>query len=199
LILIGETTFLGQLLESGKTDRNLPMAKEDVEILFKGTGFANKFYSEQFCVLVEDFNRSIHNEYDRNQLLPLKHVGNLGQGAWGVVDVAINVYTNQRVAVKTVRAHTKRQAKDLRQIFDQEVLSLQKLTVHQHIVKYIASYTKGMELALLLLPVADTNLRDFLLELSGTENLDQTNQDVLYRSFGCLSTALAFIHDHKSM
>jgi serine/threonine protein kinase len=41
-------------------------------------------------------------------------------------------------------------------------------------------------LELLLLPVADTNLRDFLLEVSGPENPDQRTKDILYRCFGCL-------------
>jgi hypothetical protein len=57
LILLEETTLLRQLqlLQTEKTDSNLPMTKEDLEIVLGGTDIAKRFYVEQYWVLVQDF------------------------------------------------------------------------------------------------------------------------------------------------
>jgi len=67
-------------------------------------------------------------------------------------------------------------------------------------VQFICAYTTPSSLALLLLPVGDLDfdyLRDFeLWEQVSTEWL---HTNVLLRAFGCLTPALAFIHDHSGI
>jgi serine/threonine protein kinase len=78
----------------------------------------------------------------------------------------------------------------------EEVSHLQRLR-HMHIIQVVRTYVHGKTLAILLYPVAEYSLDTFLEALS--ENT-VTAEGILVmgrslrKSFGCLATALHFVH-----
>ncbi|KAK3337779.1 kinase-like domain-containing protein, partial [Cercophora scortea] len=74
--------------------------------------------------------------------------------------------------------------------FEKELASLKKLR-HRHVVQLRGSYTDSSSLGLLILPIADWNLREYLC----TEDVaPEVRKRCLRHFFGCLATALAYIH-----
>ena len=88
----------------------------------------------------------------------------------------------------------------------QEIHNLRRLSLeaktkpHHHIVKLEATYTDSVYFALLMSPVAESDLSDSLLpdsKLTG-DSYDR-NIDFLRASFGCLANALDYLHNTVQM
>lgn len=76
-----------------------------------------------------------------------------------------------------------------------EVAHLNRLR-HAHIVRVIGSYTIGQEFSILIYPVAQYNLEIFMQEmLEDPSFTKERRQEILPYFFGCLSSALAYIHE----
>lgn len=69
---------------------------------------------------------------------------------------------------------------------------MRRLKTHWHIVTYVGSYVAGSELGILLSPIADHNMHDFLTSID--EGLLMNCHQVLRKSLGCLMAGLAFMH-----
>ncbi|KAF1828174.1 kinase-like protein, partial [Decorospora gaudefroyi] len=63
---------------------------------------------------------------------------------------------------------------------------------NQHFVQYIGSYTTVRSLDLIMTPVADCTLAEYMEEL-GTTASDSTLQSF----FGCLATSIAYLHTNR--
>jgi serine/threonine protein kinase len=74
--------------------------------------------------------------------------------------------------------------------FRKEVESLQEVSYH-HIVELAESYSTPTAIALILSPVADMNLAQFLT----TDPQSDYKRALLRNFFGCLSTRLAYLHE----
>jgi serine/threonine protein kinase len=72
-----------------------------------------------------------------------------------------------------------------------EVAHITRLN-HAHIIRVIGTYVKGAELSILLYPVADENLETFL-ERTPTQ-FSIAHSIALYSLYGCLSSAVHYIH-----
>ncbi len=106
-----------------------------------------------------------------------------------VLDVISNTVYARKV-IKTNRRNARR-------TFNNEIGNLRRLGEerrHRHIVELVCFYTHKTELGLILLPVARCNLETFLDEFDASSDRDST---ILHRCFGCLTSALAFIHDKE--
>ncbi len=197
LQIMHRADLMHSFLAAGKTDASLPMIEDDLVHIIGHTSSAREFHTEQKRALVRDIPSDHHVDFAEEDLVPLRSSGYLGTGACGVVDIVQNVFSGSILARK-VLTPVKRERRLLKRFFDSEISSLRKLKSHQHIVQYVGSYTRGASLALLLLPVADCSLREFL---AGSRNpLDRDrNSHILFRCFGCLASALAYMHDHRSL
>lgn len=69
--------------------------------------------------------------------------------------------------------------------FRNEISILEKLS-HEHIVKLVGSYTDPRFVGIIMLPIADCNLERYLQ--------DAVELSLLQTFFGCLATALSFLH-----
>jgi len=76
--------------------------------------------------------------------------------------------------------------------FTKELSNLKGLS-HKHLVKLAGSYTDKKFVAIIMLPVADMNLQTFL----ENTNLDDTSRSFLRPFFGCLTSALLYLHDNR--
>lgn len=62
---------------------------------------------------------------------------------------------------------------------------------HRHLVKIVGSYTDSKCFAFLMEPVAQCNMLDYL------QNIESPQIPVLRKFFGCLATAVTYLHDQK--
>ena len=119
-----------------------------------------------------------HARQNRSRLsnLPLPF---LGRGAYGSVDVVQQCYTGQVFARKRSRITS----------FHREV-EITKRLKHPHIIQFVAAYTQNSSLNLIISPVAESTLRDYLDFPGGQEE----SESQIHRWVGCLSSALSYIH-----
>ena len=83
----------------------------------------------------------------------------------------------------------------LRNMIRTEILFLKEL-YHQHKVRICGSYELlDATIGILVTPVADCDLRNYLDYQSGTYREKYRKIEILSQGMGCLAVALSFIHD----
>jgi hypothetical protein len=93
-----------------------------------------------------------------------------------------------RLARKTMLCHRRFTAKEA----FEEVKHLHKLQ-HSHIVRLVGSYMQRRYLSILTFPVADLDL-DAYMRFSNTDSESSGRACALMRSYGCLVSALKYVH-----
>ncbi|KAF2202977.1 hypothetical protein GQ43DRAFT_470393 [Delitschia confertaspora ATCC 74209] len=118
----------------------------------------------------------------------------LGKGGSAEVSRVRHIVSGKEFARKRiVRGQTIAiQKKQLRE-FEREVSILKRLR-HKHIIRFVASYTDFESFCLILSPVAKDVLKSMLERQSREDPLSSEDCAILRRSFGCLTTALAYVH-----
>lgn len=119
----------------------------------------------------------------------------LGDGGFGDVDHVQSRLSLRSFARKRI-PRGKLFSKDKRRIemFQNELANLKKLS-HHHLVTLIGSYTDRECVGLLMTPVADCNLSSFLK--SDFALSLESKQVYIRRFFGCLATAVQYLHSQK--
>ncbi|KAL6709615.1 hypothetical protein ACN47E_001043 [Coniothyrium glycines] len=114
----------------------------------------------------------------------------LGSGGFGVVDRVRSKLTLQEYARKRLdRTKTFARNREALALFENEVHNLKRLS-HFHLIEFKGSYTDKRYVGIIMQPVADIDLRHYMIGLNGS--VDELS---LLRSFvGCLSTALMYLH-----
>ncbi|KAI9695521.1 MAG: hypothetical protein M1836_006438 [Candelina mexicana] len=130
--------------------------------------------------------------FKEDEVLPWRHIDNLGRGGFGSVDRVEQIHGGQILARKVLR-YQPRQAKQVKAKFEEEIAHLQKLGSHRHVVQLICTYQHECDFGILMLPVAPINLYDFLRKRMSSNEEDRYLETLL-QSFGCLLSGLSFIH-----
>lgn len=118
------------------------------------------------------------------------YLKDLGAGGFGEVDSVIGEMSLKTFARKRIKRH-RLYSKDKAslQVFENELQTLKKLS-HQHLVQLVGSYTDSSCVGLIMTPVADMNLATYLKQSTDAES----RKICLRRFFGCLVTALSYLH-----
>jgi serine/threonine protein kinase len=134
-----------------------------------------------------------HGHFPDASEVPLKKVGELGKGGSGFVDRVVSTITHREYALKSIkRGQTFRKDKEVLRDFERELSNLKRLSrAHKHIIDLIGSYTEPRYVCILF-PVADYNLSEFLAQTELHER-----RWSLRSYFGCLASALGFLHANK--
>ena len=134
-----------------------------------------------------------HRHFSRSEDVPFQKLEELGKGGFGFVDRVVSTITYKEYPRKLIfRGKTfKKNAQVLRD-FERELENLKKLS-HVHVVELIGSYTDPRFVEILMCPVADYHLQDILER----ENLPAGERSFLRTFFGCLATALVYLHRNK--
>lgn len=111
----------------------------------------------------------------------------LGSGSYSIVEEVLHRPTQLRCARKTSRADQP----SLSDHLHVEVRTLQLLR-HKHIVRLLHSFSIGKQFNILLAPVAEVNLAEYLKTVTPFASECGIH---LKRFFGCLTSAVLYIHD----
>ena len=132
-----------------------------------------------------------------------QHIRMLGHGGSASVEQVLDLTTGSVFARKTIRNVYSRNVEEAKRKLLNEIRIMQRLP-HHHIVRVHSTRIEGRELTMILDPAADggdladylQNYRDQGFHLLG-EDISKENERlnfVLLKAFGCLASALDFIH-----
>ena len=137
----------------------------------------------------EDSHLPGHIHLLASETPPFEVLDSLGHGCGVSVDKVRNLVDGRICARKT--CDTPSSAR--RKAFFGEVQIIQKLH-HLHVVEVLGSYSRGKISSMLLLPVADGDLGDFMEDLDH-DSRDQV--DLLIKWTACLAEGLRYIHSQN--
>lgn len=181
----------------GITDVSFPFTRTTLPKALRDHSARLKFLELQHLVYnTEALNleRGIHHgHFGKSSEIPLKKIRELGKGGFRYVDHVVSTLSNREYARKLIpRGRTFRKDKAVIQAFVKELSSLGRLS-HHHLVSLVASYTDKRFVALIMSPVADCNLETLLAQSNG----GHPARPFLRSFFGCLTTALGYLHDNR--
>lgn len=153
---------------------------------FRNSSSPGAFTQAQQQVCSSRWAEDVHLNFMRDDDEYLDKLKELGSGGTGFVDHVWCPSFRKNYARKVIT----RSPEGLR-IFAKEIKML-KAVNHHHCVSLIGSYTDTRVIAILSEPVADMNLGTFL----DATPIPTDRKDLLQTSFGCLSVALAYLHEN---
>ncbi|KAF2133136.1 kinase-like protein [Dothidotthia symphoricarpi CBS 119687] len=179
-----------KLLEAHVTDFWLPIPKRVVQ---KVLGENTKSFMDAQEKILED---GIPINYIGQHLslmdfdcMDFEEVKPLGFGGFGTVHHVVDKRTNQAYARKIMnRPMDLKRHRETMKIFKKEVDGMRRVR-HRHCVDLVATCTDEDSVVLLTSPVADMNLAQFL-----DADLGILQLDLLRRAVGCITSALAYLH-----
>ena len=98
------------------------------------------------------------------------------------------VYARKRINRKRCFGHDTQAQK----VYENEIKVLSKVKEHDHLIKVAGTYTDKKYLVMLLVPVADGNLKEYM----NRGSLTSTAEQIRFRTyFGCLAHTIRYLHD----
>ncbi|KAF1961409.1 hypothetical protein CC80DRAFT_437190 [Byssothecium circinans] len=136
-----------------------------------------------------------HRHFRSADDVPFIKVEELGKGQYGFVDRVISTVSHKEYARKLIpRGRTFQRDQKILRDFERELGTLKKLRNHRHIVQLIGSYTDPRFVGIVMSPVAECDLKDFLHNCASDGK--KSPQSFLRSFFGCLTSALTYLHDN---
>ena len=163
---------------------------------------AHEFLQAQRVVLSSalDLERETgrHRHFPSSDDVPFIKVEELGKGAFGYVDRVVSTVSHKEYARKLIpRGRTFQRNQKILRDFERELGTLKKLRHHRHIVQLIGSYTDPRFVGIVMSPVAECDLKDFLNNCVSDNMASPHSWKSFARSFfGCLTSALSYLHDN---
>ncbi|KAE9366240.1 kinase-like protein [Stipitochalara longipes BDJ] len=187
---------LVRLLEKGYDDNSLPLTKDDLKTTDIAGIEAESFLIQQYRACRRCLNDSNHLKLGNFEPLPLKRCPDKTQphkGSFSYVEIVKDVFPPRDTYLK--KWHDDPRFKNHLQ---QEKDILQRLN-HDHIVKFVKSFERSRDWGMLLSPVADMDLSNYINKCFDRDPSGPNPQERInfLKIFGCLSVGLEHIHSHK--
>ncbi|KAH7384701.1 kinase-like domain-containing protein [Pyrenochaeta sp. MPI-SDFR-AT-0127] len=194
---IGQVPAIDLFIRGGITDLSFPFSQKTLPYEFKSQSARCDFLEAQVIVLTKalDLEKEDgrHRHFADATDAPFEKLAELGKGAYGYVDRVRSTISYREYARKLIpRGRTFHKDRAVLQDFERELGTLKKLS-HQHIVELIGSYTDPRYVGIIMSPVADCNMKDFL----DASPLSTNSRSFLRTFYGCLAAALRYLHEHR--
>jgi hypothetical protein len=142
----------------------------------------------------------LHQVYVAKADIPYQHLDYLGRGTFGWVDKVLHTKSSSdRIcyARKIIEASNWNASQELEVI--QNEVSIIKRLQHEHMAKLVSTYQFEKQFCIIMLPVAECHLGDFLFNLEKTENEVDREKSLqsIWRWYGCLAGAVNYLHEKK--
>lgn len=196
LRVIGHLDLLDSCIDIGFSDYWFPVTERNLPDVLRQS-IRTAFVEAQQMVMTQSMNlekgdRGEHCYFRKGDTLPLETREVLGRGGFGQVDRVLSLISFKEYARKRVlrsSAFRGRKKEDIKQ-FIAEIEILKRLK-HHHVVEFVGSYTDAKYIGLIMTPIADGDLTSYLSVATSSKHPE------LRTFFGCLATALEFLHDHN--
>ncbi|OCK90737.1 kinase-like protein [Cenococcum geophilum 1.58] len=200
LRLIDQLPTIDIFLAQGITDYWFPFEHKTLPSSLSPSAM-DLFLRTQHLVLTKslDLERETgqHKHFSHSDDVPFIKVAELGQGGYGYVDKVVSTVSYKEYARKLIpRTRTFKKDRKVLKEFEHELAHLKKLK-HGHIVQFIGSYTDPRFVSIIMSPVADCNLKEYLeVESIGSVERVSERRSFLRTFFGCLTSALCYLHEN---
>jgi hypothetical protein len=199
LHMIGCREAVDEFVQHGYSDIALPYTAANLPKAVRGDKARRQFLDLQNFVLTAHAEH-LEKEGESHQNVEgsaddyFITVKELGRGSFGQVDHVVGRLSIDHFARKRIpRGKSFKRDQEAIKSFETELKTLKTLS-HRHLVKLISSYTDQNWVGLVMKPVADRNFEHFL----SNEDIDQIDrQTCLRRFFGCLATAVDYLHQKQ--
>ncbi|KAH7089001.1 kinase-like domain-containing protein [Paraphoma chrysanthemicola] len=190
---ISSLDILDRCVDIGFSDYWFPVTERSLPD-FVRPSIRKAFVDAQKLILTKSMDlekgeQGRHCYFQRGESLPFEMKGILGSGGYGQVDKVLSLISFKHYARKRVlRSFTFRGRKkeDIKQ-FISEIEILKRLK-HRHVVEFVGSYTDAKYIGLIMTPIAEGDLGSYMARATPAEHAE------LRTFFGCLATALEFLH-----
>lgn len=197
LRLAGHLDLLDSLIGLGFTDHWFPVTAQIFPDTLSPTAIANILNAQPLVLTkssaLEKGKDGQHACFGPGEDLPFERKAFLGRGGSGFVEKVLSRISHKEYALKRIHRQTyfKGAANSMEQcVRELEVL---KRLEHRHIVDFVGSYTDPEFIGLLMSPVAECNLADYFNLIPNSKD----HESLLRSFFGCLATALKYIHESR--
>lgn len=199
LRIINQLPLIDIFVAQGISDIWFPFSQRSLPEAFQSLSARLDFLEAQQAVLTKSLDleheNGKHRHFSNAAEVPLVKTAELGKGGYGYVDRVISTISHREYARKLIpRGRTFKKDKEVLRAFERELLNLKRLSrSHIHIVEFIGSYTDPRYVGIIMSPVADCNLKEFLTRAP----LPDEQRSFLRTFFGCLTSALCFLHTNR--
>jgi serine/threonine protein kinase len=199
LRIINQLPLIDIFVTQGISDIWFPFSQKSLPEAFQSPSARLDFLEAQQVVLTKSLDleheNGKHRHFSNAAEVPLVKTAELGKGGYGYVDRVISTISHREYARKLIpRGRTFKKDKEVLRAFERELLNLKRLSrSHIHIVEFVGSYTDPRYVGIIMSPVADCDLKEFLARAP----LPDEQQSFLRTFFGCLTSALYFLHTNR--
>lgn len=140
----------------------------------------------------------MHLVYNQSSDIPFIHQSILGEGSFGWVDLVKRQDRSGHAkffARKSIRIRPGQTESQLQSIHN-EVSIVNRLR-HKHITRVITTYLCKKTFAIIMLPVADVNLKEWMEQIDISDKSQEEQCKLLPKWSQCLANALEYIHDQR--
>ncbi|RMJ17772.1 hypothetical protein CDV36_002555 [Fusarium kuroshium] len=192
LRMIKLASLMDEFVKEGLLDLNFPYHKGRIPLCVKPQSARNKFFDNQKLVLttIKAAETGEHASLALEADSHFTNIKKLGGGGQGIVEKVTSKLSLRDYARKSMLRSRKFEGSGEAEIaFGNELQNLKKLS-HRHLVKYVGSYTDPRVFAILLLPVADMDLKTFLSQ----DPFPEGELSSVREYFGCITAGIANLH-----
>jgi len=196
LRVVNQVQVIDSFIAQGVSDIWFPFSLKTLPEILRTPSSRSEFLEAQGLVLTKAFDLERedgkHRHFSKAEDVPMRKIEELGKGGFGYVDRVVSTITYKEYARKLIpRGRTFKKDMKVLKDFERELGHLKKLR-HIHIVELIGSYTDPKYVGIIMSPVAEYNLKDFL----ALDPLPSGKRSFLRTFFGCLAAALCYLHDN---
>ncbi|OCL09379.1 kinase-like protein [Glonium stellatum] len=192
LRMIGKVDLMDAFVEQNLFDIKFPYVSLTIPLIVKNIGLRLKFLQNQKLVLTDakDMESGAHAHLAVDAGSHFVTFRLLGRGAFGDVERVGSNLSLKDYARKWIIRRKKFDSSEANEIaFRNKVGHLKKFS-HQHLVKYIGSYTDPRFFGLLILPIADCDLREYL----SRDPFPESDLNHLRHFYGYITSAVTYLH-----
>jgi len=139
----------------------------------------------------EASEKTLSSDLDEN-MLPFKSIRELGHGGYGIVDEVVSGTSKKTYARKTIRSRASHHTTSYISQLQNELRVLKDLD-HPHLIKLVGYYTTHTSFYIIMSPVGDVNLADYMHGHSSTT----LTQNFFLGWMSCLASAVEYLHDEN--
>lgn len=197
LRMVNQVQVIDSFVAQGVSDIWFPFSLKTIPETLRSPSSRFEFLEAQNLVLTKAFDLERedgkHRHFWKAEDVPMRKIEELGKGGFGYVDRVVSTITHKEYARKLIpRGRTFKKNVEVLKDYERELGHLKKLS-HIHIVELVGSYTDPKFVGIIMSPVADYNLKDFLAQ----SVLPSGARSFLRTFFGCLAAALGYLHDSQ--
>lgn len=201
LRMLGCPELMDLFIHEHRQDISLPYNERNLPDIIKGQVYRSKFLAIQNLVLPLEHAKElelgehVHFRAPPDQYFQTRRP--LDEGGYHTRSIVDHVYStlslNQYARKRISRRRASEENAESLSTFENDLNALKTL-VHRHIVRLVGSYTDPYWFGLIMTPIADEDLENYLTSNDSSEARKQH----LRVFFGCLAGAVGYLHEHNT-